>query len=128
MSLHPSYPQIQELLETAQAELEDMASTVRELRAKQQTEQLTQEEEELLNVSVVTLQALDARYDEELTSLSEPARLAIDGAIAQVAADLGIGVVFDTNRAFEAGLIVYGSLANVLTQRIAAVLQEGGVQ
>ena len=121
LSLHPSYQQLVDRREMANAEISQVAATVQELQAKQQAGQaLTPEEEERLQASIATLQALQQRYDQ-----AQPAIEAVNAAIAQVAADLGIGVVFDANAARESGLIVYAAPGNDITPMVAEVLRAG---
>ncbi|HEX7039743.1 MAG TPA: OmpH family outer membrane protein [Trueperaceae bacterium] len=126
LSLHPSYQQLVDRREMANAEISQVAATVQELQAKQQAGQaLTPEEEERLQASIATLQALQQRYDQELQDLAQPAIEAVNAAIAQVAADLGIGVVFDANAARESGLIVYAAPGNDITPMVEEVLRAG---
>ncbi len=126
LSLHPSYQQLIDRREMANSEISQVAATVQELQAKQQAGQaLTPEEQERLQVSMATLQALRQRYDQELQSLAQPAIDAVNAAIAQVAADLGLGIVFDANAARESGLVVYAAPGNDITPLVEEVLKAG---
>ncbi len=126
LSLHPSYQQLIDRREMANSEISQVAATVQELQAKQQAGQaLTPEEQERLQVSMATLQALRQRYDQELQSLAQPAIDAVNAAIAQVAADLGLGIVFDANAARESGLVVYAAQGNDITPLVEEVLKAG---
>ncbi|HZW28588.1 MAG TPA: OmpH family outer membrane protein, partial [Trueperaceae bacterium] len=96
------------------------------LQARQQAGQaLTPEEQERLQVSIQTLQALQARYDQDLQALAEPAIAAVNAAIAQVAAQLGVGIVLDANVARDSGLVVWAAPGNDITPQVEEVLRAG---
>lgn len=126
LTIHPAYQQIVETREMATAELNQVAATVQDLQGRQQAGQtLTAEEQERLQVSIQTLQALQARYDQEIQALAQPAIDAVNAAIARVAAEMSIGVVLDANVAREMGLVVYAAPGNDLTPMVEAALREG---
>lgn len=114
-SLHPLYAQVQELTEAARLEIAEVVGTIEGLQSKQQTGDLSQQETELLQVSLATVQALEARYDAEIKALAEPMRTAVDAAISQVASRLSIGMVIDAQNARQLGLIVYAASENDIT-------------
>jgi len=123
LTIHPAYQQIVETREMATAELNQVAATVQDLQGRQQAGQtLTAEEQERLQVSIQTLQA---RYDQEIQALAQPAIDAVNAAIARVAAEMSIGVVLDANVAREMGLVVYAAPGNDLTPMVEAALREG---
>lgn len=124
ISLHPAYAQILETSEMANAEMSEIAARVQGLQQKEQAGTLTEQEQELLQVSITTLQALQTRYDSELKALQEPAIEAVDEAITQVAKELNIGVVFDSLRSGPGGygVIVYADPAVDLTPLVEEVL------
>ncbi len=124
ISLHPAYQQIVETREMANAEMNQVAARVQELQQKQQAGTLTEQEQELLQVSMTTLQTLQSRYDAELKALQEPAILAVDAAISEVAKSLNIGIVFDSLRSGPGGygVIVYADPAVDLTPMVEEVL------
>lgn len=124
ISLHPAYAQIIETREMANSEMSQVAARVQELQQKQQAGTLTEQEQELLQVSITTLQTLQTRYDAELKSLQEPAILAVDAAISEVAKSLNIGIVFDSLRSGPGGygVIVYADPAVDLTPMVEEVL------
>lgn len=125
ISLHPAYQQIIETSEMANAEMGQVATRVQELQQKQQAgTALTEQEQELLQVSIATLQTLQDRYDSELQALREPAILAVDAAISEVARSLNIGIVFDSLRSGPGGygVIVYADPAIDLTPMVEDVL------
>lgn len=124
ISLHPAYAQIIETREMANAEMNQVAARVQELQQKQQAGTLTEQEQELLQVSITTLQTLQARYDSELQALQEPAILAVDAAITEVAKSLNIGIVFDSLRSGPGGygVIVYADPAIDLTPMVEEML------
>lgn len=124
ISLHPTYAQIIETREMANSEMSQVAARVQELQQKQQAGTVTEQEQELLQVSITTLQTLQTRYDAELKSLQEPAILAVDAAISEVAKSLNIGIVFDSLRSGPGGygVIVYADPAVDLTPMVEEVL------
>lgn len=126
ISLHPAYQQILETREMANSEISQVAARVQELQQKQQAgTPLTEQEQELLQVSITTLQTLQTRYDNELKALQEPAIKAVDAAIAEVAKSLNIGIVFDSLRSGPGGygVIVYADPAVDLTPMVEEVLR-----
>lgn len=123
MSLHPLFPQIQELNQRAQDELGALSAQVNELAQLAGTRELTPEEQELLNIRVVTLDALRTRYDSELTELAQPAIDEVTAAVAKAAQSLGIEMVFDYQRAHDTGLIVYAAPETDITSVAARFLQ-----
>lgn len=124
LSIHPSYARIAELRQQANTEIGQVAATVQDLQTRQQAGvALTPEEQERLQVSIQTLQALQSRYDAELQGLAEPAIAAVNAAIAQVAAQLSLGLVMDANVARESGLVVWASPANDITPLVEQVLR-----
>jgi outer membrane protein len=123
MSLHPLFPQIQELNQRAQDELGALSAQVNELAQLAGTRELTPEEQELLNIRVVTLDALRTRYDSELTELAQPAIDEVTAAVAKAAQSLGIEMVFDYQRAHDTGLIVYAAPETDITSVAAGFLQ-----
>ncbi len=126
LTVHPAYAQIVQTREMANTEIGQVAATVQTLQGKQQAgETLSPEEQELLQVSMSSLQALQARYDQELQAAAQPAIEAVNAAIAQVAAQLSIGVVLDANTAREMGLVVYAAPGNDLTPLVEEALRAG---
>lgn|SRR5690554_4011050 len=126
LTLHPTYQRLVETREQARTEINQVATTVQELQARQQAGQaLTPEEQERLQVSIQTLQALQARYDQDLQALAEPAIAAVNAAIAQVAAQLGVGIVLDANVARDSGLVVWAAPGNDITPQVEEVLRAG---
>lgn len=123
MSLHPLFTQIKELNQRAQDELGTLTAQVNELAQLAGTRELTPEEQELLNVRVVTLDALRTRYDSELTELAQPAIDEVTAAVAKAAQSLGIEMVFDYQRAHDTGLIVYAAPETDITLVAAGFLQ-----
>ena len=126
LSIHPSYQQIVELRQQANSEMGQVAATVQELQARQQAgEALSPEDQERLQVSIQTLQALEQRYDAELKALAEPAIAAVNAAIAQVATDLDLGMVLDSTVARDSGLVVWAAPGNDITPLVEEVLRAG---
>lgn len=126
ISLHPSYPEIMALQERISAELGSLNRQARELMERSQASGgLSPDDQEVLNVTLVTLESLGQQLDEELGRLVQPVLLEITEAIAAVAEAHGIGMVFDYGVASESGLIVYADPATDITSLVEAQLSGG---
>ena len=122
ISLHPSYPEIVALQERIGAELGALNQQARELMERSQAGGLSPDDQEALNVTLVTLESMSQQFDEELGRLLQPVLLEITEAIATVAEANGIGMVFDYGVASESGLIVYADPSTDLTALVEAQL------
>lgn len=121
ITLHPVYPQVQALQEQARAELGELQAQAQALFERSQSaEGLSPEDQEALNITMMTLESASQGFDQQLAGLVEPALVQITEAIATVAQSLGITMVFDYDRARESGLIVYADPASDLTSQVEA--------
>lgn len=114
------------LEEQARTEVTDLNGRIQQLLAKNQSpEGLTPDEQDLLSVSMSTLEAIRARYDAEIRTLAQPALDEVTNAVAETAGSLGIVMVFDYRVAFEAGLIVYADPETDITGKVEELLLLG---
>lgn len=96
-----------------------------ELLAKRQAgAELSADEQDVLDVTLVTLESVSARYDADIRALLQPAVDDITEAVAATAEALGVGMVFDYRAASESGLIVYADPATDITEQVAVRLAE----
>ncbi len=121
ITLHPVYPQVQALQEQARAELGELQAQAQTLLERNQTAGgLSPEDQEVLNITMMTLESTSQGFDRQLAELVEPALVEITEAISAVAQSLGISMVFDYDLARESGLIVYADPASDLTAQVEA--------
>lgn len=126
LSLHAVYPEVIALQEQAKEDISTLNQRVQELVEKSQSATgLTADEQDVLNVSIITLESLSQRYENEIRELAQPALEAVTGAVAETARALGLAMVFDYRLASESGLIVYADPETDITPRVAELLAGG---
>lgn len=126
LTLHPIYEQVLALEEQARSDVGDLNQRAQALLAKRQAgTELTPDEEDVLNVTLVTLESVSARYDAEFKALLAPAVEEITLAVTDTAEALGISMVFDYSAARESGMIVYAHAETDITEQVAAGLTGG---
>lgn len=118
--LHPAGQAAVQLEELAIAEVGDLERQLRELQAKAGTIGLTPEEEELFGVLATSYQTVGARWQADIQTAAQPARDAVDAAIAAVAQENGVTMVFDIGAAWATGLVVYVQEGLDITEAVAA--------
>lgn len=123
ISLHSVYPEFVSLQEQARGELGRLNQQAQELIERNLSAAgLNSEEQEALNVALLTLESVGQRYDNEIRQLLEPALEEITSAIAEVARSLGISMVFDLYVAAESGLVVYADPESDITPLVAELM------
>jgi len=126
LTLHPVYEQVLALEERARADVGDLNQRAQALLAKRQAgAALTADEQDVLSVTLVTLESVSARYDADIRALLQPAIDEITRAVADTAQALGVTMVFDYRAASESGVIVYADPETDITQQVAARLSGG---
>lgn len=124
IAAHPAGAQIEALTNQARTEIEGLVSSISALEQKAASgQQLTPEEAERYATLQTTIQAVDARYKEEIAAAAEPARLAVDQAIKELAAELNYTMVLDSLAAYETGLVVYADPALDITDLVIERVQ-----
>ncbi len=120
LTLHPLYEQAIALQEQARADVGDLNQRAQELIAKRQSgTELTPDEQDVLEATLVTLDSITARYDAEFEALLQPAIVEITQAVTETAEALGITMVFDYSAARESGMIVYAHPDTDITELVA---------
>ncbi|SRR5690554_684803 len=121
---HPSGSQLESLNAQAREEIGGLVQSISALEQKAASgQQLTPEEAERYATLQTTIQAVDARYKEEIAAAAEPARLAVDQAIKELAAELNYTMVLDSLAAYETGLVVYADPALDITDLVIERVQ-----
>lgn len=127
VSLHPAMATVDALIENARAELGDLDRQLSTLDNKARSgAELSAQESELFQVLLSTRSAVQARYDDEINQAAAPALSAAQAAIASVAHDLDIGMVFEVNAANDTGTIVYADPALDITAAVADAMSASG--
>lgn len=123
IAAHPAGQSANDLRELAADEIGEIRAQLDELQAKAQGPGLTNEEGELFDVLLATLQTVQTRYQADINAAARPAIEAVNAAIATVADENGIAVVMDIGAAAESGLVVYAAEGLDLTEQVAALLE-----
>lgn len=120
VSLHPSMATVDALVEQARSELGDLDRQLAALDSKARGgTQLSAQENELFQVLLSTRSAVQTRYDTEINQAAAPALSAAQAAIASVARELDIAMVFEVNAGNDTGTIVYADPALDITAAVA---------
>jgi outer membrane protein len=123
IAAHPAGRAANELRELAAIEIGEIRNRLDALQSKGRTSGLTNEESELFNVLLTTLETVQVRYAGDIARAAQPAIEAVNEAIRAVAQANGIAVVMDIDAAAESGLVVYAVEGLDLTETIAARLR-----
>lgn len=106
---HEAGKAAQALKEQAQTEVDDLRSKIDELASKQRAGQaLTAEETERYQTLVSTLDAVQKRYQSDISAAAQPAVEAVNAAISEIAKENGYTIVMDRVQAAQ-GLVVYAA-------------------
>lgn len=122
LAVHPIYDQLVAVEEQMEADALVLDGQIQELLLLQRERQLSEEEQELLNVSIMTINSLSATYDEEVDGLLQQVLPDVNHAIAKAAELGGFLMVFDFYGAYEAGIIAYADPSLDLTEAAKAIL------
>lgn len=123
IAAHPAGQSANDLRELAADEIGEIRAQLNDLQARAQTAELTNEESELFNVLLATLETVQTRYQADIAAAAQPAIQAVNDAIRTVAEANGVAVVMDIGAAAESGLVVYASPGLDLTEQVAAELE-----
>ena len=127
VSLHPSMATVDALIEQARSELGDLDRQLASLDSKARSgTQLSAQETELFQVLLSTRSAVQTRYDTEINQAAAPALSAAQAAIATVARELDIAMVFEVNAGNDTGTIVYADPALDITTAVADAMVAAG--
>jgi len=123
IAAHPAGRAANELRQLAAEEIGGLRDRLDGLQAKARSEGLSNEEAELFNILLATLESVQARYTADIAAAAQPAIEAVNAAIRAVALANGVAVVMDIDAAAESGLVVYASDGLDLTDEVAARIQ-----
>jgi outer membrane protein len=123
IAAHPAGRAANELREVAADEIGDIRSRLDALQAKARSQGLDNDEAELFNILLATLESVQTRYSADIAAAAQPAIDAVNGAIRAVAEANGIAVVFDIDAAASSGLVVFATDGLDLTEQVAARMQ-----
>ncbi len=127
VSLHPSMATVDALIEQARSELGDLDRQLASLDSEARSgTQLSAQETELFQVLLSTRSAVQTRYDTEINQAAAPALSAAQAAIATVARELDIAMVFEVNAGNDTGTIVYADPTLDITTAVADAMVAAG--
>ncbi|MEM2460880.1 MAG: OmpH family outer membrane protein [Candidatus Hadarchaeales archaeon] len=118
---HPDYPRLAELQAKANAEAAPLMERLRPLEERVLSGQASAKERQEWESLRNALAALQARWQERMAPLLRVIEEALNQAVARVARQRGLCLVFSLERATELGLLVYADSQAVITE---AVLEE----
>lgn len=122
IAAHPAGQAANDLRALASEEIGGLRDRLDALQSKARSEGLTNDEAEMFNVLLATLESVQSRYSAEIASAAQPAIEAVNAAIRAVAEENGIAVIMDIDAAAESGLVVYAADGLDLTEVVAARL------
>ncbi len=121
---HPAGARVEELKEQAQAEMGDLANSIKELEDRIAAgQQLSPEENERYQALLTSANAVQDRYRQEIDAAAQPAIEAVNEILAQLAEENGYTVILDADKARELQLVVYGDPDLDVTQMVIDRLQ-----
>lgn len=116
---HPSGQAVEDLRAQAATEIKGLTDSISVLESKLGSGQtLTPDESERYATLRSTLQAVQARYLDEINKAAEPAVKATNDAIAALAKENGYTVVMDRVEAANQRLVVYADADTDITQLV----------
>ncbi len=121
IAAHPAGTQLAALRDQAQQEIASLRTDLDPIITKLQSgQQLTAQERELYDTLVRSLEAVQQRWRDEISSASTPAIESVNTAIQQVADENGYTMVLDGNVAGQngLGLVVYAQENLDITDRV----------
>jgi len=119
---HPAGQSANELRDLATEEIGELRGQLDGLQTKAQAEGLSNEEAELFDVLVATLESVQSRYAADIADAAQPAIEAVNAAIREVAEQAGVAIVLDIEAAAESGMVVYAADGLDLTEAVADLL------
>src|SRR5690606_8786997 len=108
---HPGAPrgaQVEELRQQAQAEIGELLTSIQALESRIAAgEELSPEDNERYQALVTSANAVQERYRQEIDAAAQPAIQAVNGILAELAAENGYTLIMDADKARELDLVVY---------------------
>ncbi len=129
INAHPAGQKAADLKQQAQSDIGDVRTKLDDLAAKARGGQtLTPAESERYQTLLSTLDALQKRYQKDITDAAQPAVDAVDAAIQQLAKDNGYTIVMDSRVAGAGGtnLVVYADPTLDITPKVIDLVKQAG--
>ncbi len=129
INAHPAGKKADQLKQQAQTEIDGIRSKINTLAQKQQQgQQLTPQESERYQTLVTTLNAVQKRYQNDIQSAAQPAVVAVNTAIKEVAQQDGYTIVLDSRAAGSggSGLVVYADQNLDITPQVIDQMKKDG--
>ncbi|HLV12424.1 MAG TPA: OmpH family outer membrane protein [Trueperaceae bacterium] len=105
---HPAGAQVEELRQQAQAEIGELLTSIQALESRIAAgEELSPEDNERYQALVTSANAVQERYRQEIDAAAQPAIQAVNGILAELAAENGYTLIMDADKARELDLVVY---------------------
>ncbi len=124
LDAHPAGAAAREIEQRGIAEVEEIQSSLNAILERARSgAQITPEEQEAFQTGQIALESTAQRYREEVAAAAEPAVVAVDTALKELAAEQGYAVVFDYEVASATGLVVYAQDGLDVTQLVIDRLQ-----
>lgn len=127
INAHPAGQKAADLQKQAQTDISDVRSKLDELASKARGgQQLTPSESERYQTLLSTLDALQKRYQQDISDAAQPAVEAVDKAIKQLAQENGYTVVMDSRVAGSGGtnLVVYADPSLDITPQVIDLVKQ----
>lgn len=119
IAAHPAGQEAARLQEQAQQEINALRADIEPIVQKAQAGlEITPDERALYDTLVRSLEAVQQRWIEDIAAASQPALVAVDNAIREVATERGYTIVLDGRVAAETGLVVYAQDNLDITQQV----------
>ena len=129
INAHPAGKKADQLKQQAQTEINGIRDKINALAQKQQQgQQLTAAEQERYSTLVTTLNAVQQRYQTDIQKAAQPAVLAVNKAIKEVASKDGFTIVLDSRAAGQSGsgLVVYADQNLDITPQVIDQMKADG--
>ena len=124
IAAHPGGQAANELRAQAATEIGELRDQLDSLQARARAgEALSADEQERFNILLTTLDAVQSRYQADISAAAEPAITAVNDAIRDVAVEREYTVVMDIGAAAENGLVVYAADGLDITDVVLARLR-----
>jgi len=129
INAHPAGKAADKLKQQAQTEINGIRDKINALaQQQQQGQQLTAAEQERYSTLVTTLNAVQQRYQTDIQKAAQPAVLAVNKAIKEVANKDGFTIVLDSRAAGQSGsgLVVYADQNLDITPQVIDQMKADG--
>ena len=112
------------LYKQRQQELQPLSQELSSLQNQAVTGSLTPQEKEKVTVLQQTIKATQQRWDKDINKAAAPIEAEVNKALAKVAKERGVEVVFDANIARRLQLVAYAAPGTNLTQAVIDIVSQ----